>query len=127
MKRKVEVRRPVSRPKRKPVVAPVTMTIGTSEYAAIQDNIMTLMGQIDELKQKLVVDQEVKKPPRYVKIEDHTDQQLNDAINYAVTNCPGFWKILHGVDAYMERRRRQKAKPKSQMSNSLNWAPDWRR
>jgi hypothetical protein len=48
-----------------------------------------------------------KEPPRFKRIEHHIDQQLNDAINFAVANVKDFWKILHGVDAYIERRKRR--------------------
>lgn len=41
------------------------------------------------------------------RIVDHTDVELDLAIAVAVDKIPGFWKIMHGVDAYMERRRRR--------------------
>lgn len=41
------------------------------------------------------------------RIADHTDKELDIAIATAVDKIPGFWKILHGVDAYMERRNRR--------------------
>lgn len=37
----------------------------------------------------------------------HTDEQLDTAISDAVARCPDFYVLLHGIDAYMERRRRR--------------------
>lgn len=51
------------------------------------------------------------KAPRGKRIVDHTAEELEAAIAEAVTHCTEhglqFFKILHGIDAYMERRRRQ--------------------
>ena len=48
---------------------------------------------------------------RQKRIEAHTDDELDAAIAVARIECDrvglDFWKILHGVDAYMHRRRRR--------------------
>lgn len=44
---------------------------------------------------------------KFPTIRKHTDEQLEEAIERAVKLIPDFYIILHGVDAYMERRRRR--------------------
>lgn len=44
------------------------------------------------------------------KIEEHTNGELTVAIERAVTVFPLFWIIMHGVDAYLERRKRREAR-----------------
>lgn len=46
----------------------------------------------------------VKRIPR---IEKHTDAQLDEAIETAQRKIPDFYVLLHGIDAYMERRKRR--------------------
>lgn len=41
------------------------------------------------------------------RIEAHTDKELDAAIQQAVDKVPEFWTIMHGVDAYMQRRKRR--------------------
>lgn len=46
------------------------------------------------------------------RITAHDDKELDEAITEAVSHCHtvaglDFFKILHGVDAYMERRKRR--------------------
>lgn len=49
-----------------------------------------------------------KKTPR---IEEHTDTELDNAVTAATDKFgDDFWIMLHGIDAYIERRRRQKVK-----------------
>jgi predicted TIM-barrel fold metal-dependent hydrolase len=45
-------------------------------------------------------------PPGVPTIRRHTDEQLETAIERAARH-PDFYVLLHGVDAYMERRRRR--------------------
>lgn len=44
------------------------------------------------------------------RIKDHSDAELAAAVRDAVAHCNGhaldFYRILHGIDAYMERRKR---------------------
>lgn len=42
------------------------------------------------------------------RIKEHSTVELNEAIDAAVRKYgEDFWLLLHGVDAYMERRRRR--------------------
>lgn len=41
------------------------------------------------------------------KISQHTSNELNEAIAKAEAAFPLFYVLLHGIDAYMERRRRR--------------------
>jgi hypothetical protein len=47
------------------------------------------------------------------RIESHTTEELTAAIEQAVAVCDEqglpFYKLLHGIDAYIERRRRRRA------------------
>jgi len=46
------------------------------------------------------------------RIVDHSNAELNAAINEAVRkHGDDFWVLLHGIDAYMERRRRRSIRP----------------
>lgn len=47
------------------------------------------------------------RPPRPKRIEEYTDEELNHAIQSAKDTIPGFWTIMRGVDAYLERRKRK--------------------
>jgi siroheme synthase (precorrin-2 oxidase/ferrochelatase) len=48
------------------------------------------------------------------RIEAHSEEELDSAVNTATAHCLkhglDFYKILHGVDAYMERRKRRDAR-----------------
>lgn len=45
--------------------------------------------------------------PRFTRISEHSTKELTDVIDKVAEKYgPRFWEILHGVDAYMERRRR---------------------
>ena len=112
-KKKVEVRRPVSRPKRR--VIEVDRLIDPIPMVAMSST--DLAGLIEEA----VSNRLVKKPPRFTRIKDHTAQQLEDAINNAVAKFPDFYTLLHGIDAYMERRRRKES------GSGLPDRPDFRR
>jgi hypothetical protein len=41
-------------------------------------------------------------------IRQHSNLQLNLAIKRAERTFPDFYVLLHGIDAYMERRRRRR-------------------
>jgi hypothetical protein len=42
------------------------------------------------------------------RIKDHTTRELNAAVEKAQRHFgDDFWLMLHGIDAYMERRRRR--------------------
>lgn len=41
------------------------------------------------------------------RIEEHTDEELERAIKRAARVVPFFWILVHGIDAFMERRRRR--------------------
>lgn len=40
-------------------------------------------------------------------ISRFTEEELHTAVEKAAASVPDFWKIMAGVDAYMERRRRR--------------------
>lgn len=48
---------------------------------------------------------------RIKRIVAHTDAELDAAVQQAVSHCAqrgiDFYRVLHGVDAYVERRRRR--------------------
>jgi len=46
------------------------------------------------------------------RIEEHTDKQLDKAIEDAqeAVGSKEFWAVMHGIDAYMEKRRRNYGK-----------------
>jgi hypothetical protein len=48
------------------------------------------------------------KDKRFPFIEEYTDDELEAAICTA-SSIPGFWAIMRGVDAYLERRKRREA------------------
>jgi len=56
-------------------------------------------------------------PKPFTKIVDYTLQELDEAVNVAAALCKGidpnfdFWKLLTGIDAYFERRRRKMMNP----------------
>ena len=56
---------------------------------------------------------------RLKRIEAHTDEELDVAVRLAVSHCKlhelNFWLILHGVDAYMQRRGRRDARRTAEM------------
>lgn len=49
--------------------------------------------------------------PAFKKIKDYTKTELDDAVILTVEYCGAngldFYKILNGIDAYFERRRRK--------------------
>ena len=45
---------------------------------------------------------------RIKRIEDHSDKELDFAIQKAANSFCLFWIVLHGVDAFLERRARRK-------------------
>jgi hypothetical protein len=51
---------------------------------------------------------------RHKSIKLQSGVELNDAVQAAIVHCKehdlDFYKILHGIDAYMERRRRRDSK-----------------
>jgi len=49
-------------------------------------------------------------PPRFKRIEDHTDKELQASILSAmeVLGAKEFWETVHGVDAFFEQRRRKR-------------------
>lgn len=49
----------------------------------------------------------------------HTDEQLETAIEAATKKCPEFFVLLHGIDAYMERRRRRMRAAKERRKTQL--------
>lgn len=46
---------------------------------------------------------------RIKRIEDHTNAELEAAIALAERSFRPFWIVLHGIDAFMERRERRRA------------------
>lgn len=48
---------------------------------------------------------------RIKRITAHTDTELDAAVQQAVSHCAqrgvDFYRVLHGIDAYVERRRRR--------------------
>lgn len=53
------------------------------------------------------------------RIRQHTDAELDGAIVAAVRAFPLFYTVLHGVDAYMERRRRREERRKQAVEEAL--------
>jgi hypothetical protein len=60
-------------------------------------------------------------------IYKHTDAQLTVAIERAAEQCPDFFVLLHGIDAYMERRRRKvrAARQHRETRRAEQAAADW--
>jgi hypothetical protein len=55
------------------------------------------------------------------RITDHTGKELNAAIEAASRRFGNdFWLLLHGVDAYMERRRRRVTRRDSVLRDALH-------
>lgn len=55
------------------------------------------------------------------RIEDHTPAELNAAIETAQRRFgDDFWIMLHGIDSYMERRRRRAASWKARQHQRLD-------
>lgn len=52
----------------------------------------------------------LRKKKRLKWIGAHTEDELNAAVEKAAATFPDFYVLLHGIDAYMERRRRRIAK-----------------
>jgi hypothetical protein len=50
----------------------------------------------------------------------HTPEQLNAAIERAARH-PDFYVLLHGIDAYMERRRRRRRAARMARAEALAW------
>jgi hypothetical protein len=58
------------------------------------------------------------------RIEDHSTQELNDAIEKARAKFgEDFWLLLHGIDAYMERRKRRDKRRVHQLLEHMR--DDW--
>ena len=54
-------------------------------------------------------------------IKKHTDVELDAAVNQAVAEFgERFWVLLHGIDAYMERRERKVEKVWQRMTVELD-------
>ena len=53
---------------------------------------------------------------RIKRIVAHTDTELDAAVQQAVSHCAqrgiDFYRVLHGIDAYQERRKRRDARPR---------------
>jgi len=66
------------------------------------------------------------------RIDRHTDEELDDAVEKARRRLgEDFWTLLHGVDAYQERRRRRdesrRARRDMRLKHDLedaNWGDD---
>jgi hypothetical protein len=59
-------------------------------------------------------------PARFKKIEQHTREELELAIETAVERFGSdFWLMLHGIDSYMERRRRLKIERNDNLMRSV--------
>ena len=64
-------------------------------------------------------------PPKFKKITRHTMSELEDAVQVAVDRFGrDFWLMLHGVDAYMERRKRMQQERYDAMMRSIREAAD---
>jgi hypothetical protein len=99
---KKNVKRPVGRPRNRIAL----QEINDPEIVAVtRSDLDAMVEKIVEAR--IAARNGVNERPRFVRIERHTDQQLNDAINGAVTKIKDFWVILHGIDAYIERRKRR--------------------
>ena len=58
-------------------------------------------------------------PARTKKIEDHSMEELDAAIETAVGKFGSdFWLMLHGIDSYMERRKRLRADRNNRLMKS---------
>lgn len=54
-------------------------------------------------------------------IKKHTDVELDAAVNQAVAEFgERFWVLLHGIDAYMERRERKVVEHKEKVRQRLH-------
>lgn len=55
------------------------------------------------------------------RIEAHTDRELNQAIEIAIKKVghTEFFTLLHGIDAYMERRKRRDARRSSKSTEAV--------
>ena len=70
-------------------------------------------------------------PPRvkFKKIEQHTREELEAAIETAVERFGSdFWLLLHGIDSYMERRKRLRIDRNDAMMKLIlnSQTTDWR-
>lgn len=73
---------------------------------------MTYANDVIEIQQRI-------KRRTLKRIEEHSDKELNAAIDLAVRKYgEDFYTLLHGIDAYMERRSRRKARRKLRASNA---------
>jgi hypothetical protein len=60
------------------------------------------------------------------RIEQHTDTELDIAIAAAVTKFGNdFWLMLHGIDAYMERRKRRDDRAQASICGGEDLADPW--
>lgn len=53
-------------------------------------------------------------------IEQWQDDELDSAIKEAAEKVPGFWLIMRGVDAYMERRSRRIANARAEEARRID-------
>jgi hypothetical protein len=93
--------RPVSRPKRRKIEQIATHL----DKPLLQRGLVAISET--QLNDLVAAAASGAKPPRFTRIEQHTDAQLEMAIVQAARDIPDFWKIMHGIDAYMEKRRRK--------------------
>jgi len=105
--------------------------------ASIRDLVADARETMTEIKPKrsrgssAKIDRELSGDPpkaRFKKIEQHSREELEAAINTAVDRFGSdFWLLLHGIDSYMERRKRLKIERNDAMmklihnSQMTNW------
>lgn len=62
--------------------------------------------------------------PLFKKIKDYSPEELNSSVEQAELYCKDkgleFYKILNGIDAYFERRRRKEEKEKHPILSGFN-------
>lgn len=62
--------------------------------------------------------------PLFKKIKDYSAEELNSSVEQAELYCKDkgleFYKILNGIDAYFERRRRKGEKEKHPILSGFN-------
>lgn len=62
--------------------------------------------------------------PRPKPIAAHTDEELDHAIQHSISHLAqrgiDFYRVLHGIDAYMERRERRAERQKSAVRARLS-------
>lgn len=100
------VKRPVSRPKKKKVVKP---ELDAQLDGNLRDLIKDLVGLLRPAPYS-----NPKNPSGFKTIDQYTPAELDSAVKEAEESTigrRGFYILLRGIDAYMERRRRQKGHP----------------